>query len=256
MEFAARFEHPRYRGYGDAPRQAVDCSADGVQQRLWAVADDVRGEAGGDGEQVDGGVDEPRGGGHEPGGGEGEEEGEGRVPCPCAVSASTYKGGGHTGEDEVAKGILQRAWTARVAGEGGPKDAHAHGVEDGEAGEGEGERRVEGGGEQRADLRREGGERHRIQMEHTRRQNVIYTCTTTTRRNPQTLHPSSSSSSPHTPPHPPPLPRPPRPSSGTCPPHLHPLPPPASSPAPYPPASYPATSSCPSLSPFAPPLDV
>lgn len=64
--------------------------------------------------------------------------------------------------------MLQRAWTALVAGEGGPKDADADGVDEGEAGEGE--RRVEGGGEQRADLRSEGGERgrHLVQMEHVK----------------------------------------------------------------------------------------
>lgn len=156
MKFPARFEHPIDGAYGDAPRQAVDCSPDGVHEHVWAMVDDVRCYAGGDEQQVDGGVDEPRGGGDEPGGGEGEEEGDGCVSCPCAVSVRA-RGGGHTGEDEVAKGILQRAWPLLGASEGGPKDAHADGVDDGEAGEGE--RRVQGGGQQRADLRSEGGER-------------------------------------------------------------------------------------------------
>lgn len=78
-------------------------------------------------------------------------------PAPVRCQCAQEGGGGHTGEDEVAKGILQRAWPLLGASEGGPKDAHADGVDDGEAGEGE--RRVQGGGQQRADLRSEGGER-------------------------------------------------------------------------------------------------
>lgn len=85
MKFRARFEHAGDGGYGDAPRQAVDCSSGRVEQHLRAMVDDVRRQAGGDEQQVDEEVDDPRGGGDEPGGGEGEEEGEGGVSCPCAV---------------------------------------------------------------------------------------------------------------------------------------------------------------------------